>query len=69
MTEEQATVLEKAIAEWESLTGTELLGSKQTMLTWVASDVISEAFQLDESGVTALLILNAETEAYADKVA
>jgi hypothetical protein len=69
MTEEQATVLEKAIAEWESLTGTELLGSKQTMLTWVATDVINEAFQLDESGVTALLILNAETEAYANKVA
>jgi hypothetical protein len=33
MTEYQARVLEKAVAAWESLTGTQLTGNRQTMLT------------------------------------
>jgi hypothetical protein len=30
---DQARVLEKAVAAWESLTGTQLTGNRQTMLT------------------------------------
>lgn len=33
MTGDQAGVLEKAVAAWESLTGTQLTGNRQTMLT------------------------------------
>lgn len=68
MSEAQAAVLEKAIADWETLTRTELLGKRQTMLTFSAVERIKEAFRLDKSGVTALRILNAETEKYASEV-
>ena len=33
MTGDQAGVLEKAVAAWESLAGTQLAGNRQTMLT------------------------------------
>ena len=68
MTENQAKVLEKAIADWADLTGRPLMGEKQGMLTFVAVVEIKESFALDVSGITALLILNAETEHYADQV-
>jgi hypothetical protein len=68
MTEEQAKVLEHAIESWETLTQTKLLGNRQTLRTLCAAEEIKEAFKLDETGVTALLILHAETEAYAGSV-
>jgi len=51
MTEDQAKVLEKAIAAWKSLTGTQLMSNRQNMLTFVAVETIKEAFHLDETGV------------------
>jgi hypothetical protein len=67
MNEDQAQILEKAVADWEALTRTKLTGSKQSMLTFGAVDKIKEALKLDPSGMTALKILRAQTEEYAQQ--
>jgi hypothetical protein len=68
MTEAQAKVLEKAVADWEALTRTKLGEGKQTLLTYGTVDKVKEALALDPSGMTALKILRAQTEEYAQQV-
>ena len=68
MTEDQAQVLEKAVSDWEALTRTQLTGNKQTFLTYGAVGKVKEALKLDPSGITALKILRAQTEEYAQQV-
>lgn len=58
-------MMQGAIDAWGRLTGRELLGVRQSMHAWSAVESIKEAFALDATGTTALLVLNAETEAYA----
>ena len=68
MNEAQAQVLEKAVSDWEALTRTQLTGNKQSLLTIGAVDKVKEALKLDPSGMTALKILRAQTEEYAQQV-
>ena len=68
MNEDQAQVLEKAVADWEALTRTQLFSNTLSLLTYGTVDKIKEALKLDPSGITALKILRAQTEEYAQKV-